>query len=360
VFKPRTIDLYRSRRIYDGIIFCSNDYLRLSKHPNVIKAFKDSADKYGVGSGGSQLVTGYSSAHRALEDAFAEFLNYDRALLFSSGYLANIGTVTALKLNAIFADKFNHASLIDAGLFSKAKMYRYAHNNINSLKLQLERFNSGQKLIISDGVFSINGNIAQLPKLSALAKRHKAVLMIDDAHGIGVLGKNGQGIVEHFNLHQKDVPILVCPLGKAFGCCGAIAAGSHELIENLIQFARTYIYNTAIPPAIASAALASLKIIQTEPRRREKLSYLINYFQQQAHNRNIPFFPSSTPIQSLIIGGAKTSLAISKKLLARGFVIVAIRPPSVPKNTSRLRVTLNCLHTEKQINGLLDNLAEIL
>jgi 8-amino-7-oxononanoate synthase len=349
-------DLYRSRHIYDGIIFCSNDYLGLSKHPKVIKAFKDGADKYGVGSGGSQLVTGYTNAHRAVEDAFAEFLNYDRALLFSSGYLANIGVVTALELQTIFADKFNHASLIDAGLFSKAKMYRYAHNNINSLQLRLEKFNSGQKLIISDGVFSMNGNIAQLPELSALAKQYKALLMVDDAHGIGVLGNNGKGLVEHFNLPQKDVPILVCPLGKAFACCGAIVAGSNELIESLIQLARTYIYNTAIPPAIAMAALASLKIIRTETWRREKLIYLINYFKEQAYKRNLTLLPSATAIQSLLIGDAKTSVAISKRLLEHGFVVVAIRPPSVPKNTSRLRITLNCLHTEKQINDLLDQL----
>jgi len=354
VFKSRHIDLYRSRHIYDGIIFCSNDYLGLSKHPKVIKAFKDGADKYGVGSGGSQLVTGYTNAHRAVEDAFAEFLNRDRALLFSSGYLANIGIVAALELQSIFADKFNHASLIDAGLFSKAKMYRYAHNNINSLKLRLEKFNNGQKIIITDGVFSMNGDIAKLSELSVLAKQHNAILMVDDAHGIGVLGRNGQGTVAHFNLPAKNVPIVVASLAKAIGCSGAIVAGSNALIEGLIQFARTYIYTTAIPPAIANACLASLKIMQTETWRREKLTHLINYFINQAHNRNLTLLPSTTPIQSLIIGDAKKTMAVSQKLLTRGFVVVAIRPPSVPKNTSRLRITLNCSHTEQQINNLIE------
>jgi 8-amino-7-oxononanoate synthase len=357
-------NLYRTRHIYDHkdhCIFCSNDYLGLTKHPEVIKAFKKYADEYGVGSGASQLITGYSYPHRILEDAFAEFLNRDRSLLFSSGYLANIGVVTALMDNesVIFEDKLNHASLIDAGMFSKAKVHRYAHNDIKHLESYLLKSNHQQKLIITDGVFGMDGDIAKLPELSILARQHNAWLMVDDAHSIGVLGNNGGGTLEHFNLQQQDVPILVCPLGKAFGCCGAIVAGTNALIESLIQFARTYIYNTAIPPAIAGALYASLHVIKKETWRREKLTYLINYFKQQANIRNLTFLPSATPIQSFIIGDAKTSLIISEKLLSRGFVAVAIRPPTVPQNTSRLRISLNCLHTEKQINDLLDNLAEI-
>lgn len=360
----RQADLYRSRHIYDAknhCILCSNDYLGLTKHPEVTKAFKKSADEYGVGSGASQLITGHSYPHRILEDAFAEFLNRDRALLFSSGYLANIGVVTALMNNesAVFEDKLNHASLIDAGMFSKAKVYRYAHSDIKHLESQLSKSNYKQKLIITDGVFGMNGDIAKLPELSMLAKQHNAWLMVDDAHGIGVLGDNGGGTLEHFNLQQQDVPILVCPLGKALGCYGAIVAGTNDLIESLIQFARTYIYNTAIPPAIAGALYAGLQVIKKETWRREKITYLVNYFKQQADIRNLSFLPSVTSIQSFIIGDAKTSLIISEKLLSRGFVVVAIRPPTVPKNTSRLRISLNCLHTEKQINDLLDNLAEI-
>lgn len=360
----RKADLYRSRHIYDNenhCIFCSNDYLCLTKHSEVIKAFKTGADEYGVGSGASQLITGHIYPHHILEDAFAEFLNRDRALLFSSGYLANIGVVTALMDNesAVFEDKLNHASLIDAGMFSQAKVYRYAHNDIKHLQSHLSKYSYKQKLIITDGVFSMNGDIAKLPELSMLAKQHNVWLMVDDAHSIGVLGNNGGGTLEHFNLQQQDVPILVCPLGKALGCYGAIVAGTNNLIESLIQFARTYIYDTAIPPAIASALYAGLQVIKKEPWRREKLAYLINYFKQQANMRNLTFLPSVTPIQSFVIGDAKTALSISEKLLSRGFVVVAIRPPTVPQNTSRLRISLNCLHTEKQINDLLDNLAEI-
>jgi len=372
----RRADLYRTRRILttpqsvlvicDGksqVSFCSNDYLSLANHPDVIQAFKKGVEKYGAGSGASQLVSGYNEAHQALEEAFAKFLKRDRALLFSSGYLANLGVLHALmrQEDGIFQDKFNHASLIDAGRLSSACLQRYAHGDIEHLKLLLHKHTKkfNQKLIVTDGVFSMNGSIAFLDRLTEQAKLHDAWLMVDDAHGIGVLGATGGGSVEHFNLSQHEVPVLICPLGKAFGCCGAIVSGSEILIENLIQFARTFIYTTALPSAVACAALASLKIIQQENFRREKLNYLIRYFKQAASRRNLNFQQSDTAIQVFIIGDAARTVQMSEKLFARGYLIAAMRSPSVKKNQACLRMTLNYLHEEKHIDGLLNNLAEI-
>lgn len=366
-------NLYRQRRIIsaredvrvncDGqsnLMFCSNDYLGLALHPEVKKAFKNGIDSYGVGSTASSLIAGYTIAHQELETAFATFLNRDRALFFSSGYLANLGVIQTVadRKTHIFADKLNHASLIDACRLSDAKISRYQHNNTEHLNSQLNKSSAKQKLIVTDSVFSMDGDIAELPTLVTLANLSRATLMVDDAHGIGILGKNGAGITEYFNLNQQQIPILVCPLGKAFGTMGAIVAGSNDLIESLIQFARSYVYSTASPPALACAILASLKIIQEESWRREKLLSLITHFKKAAAQRNITLLPSSTPNQSVIIGDAKKTTLVSAALLTRGYFVSAIRPPTVPINTSRLRITLNCLHTETQLTGFLDNLVE--
>lgn len=351
------ITAYSQGKFYTA--FTSNNYLGLAKHPDVIKAYQLGAEKYGVGSGSSSLVAGYQLPHQALEDAFANFLQRKKSLLFVSGYMANIGVMQALvkKHDIIFADKYNHASLIDASLLTKAKLKRYPHGNIGNLQAQLISPIQGQKIIVTDSVFSMQGDIAPLPQLAQLAKNNNAWLMVDDAHGIGILGNEGRGTLSHFNLGQQDVPILIIPLGKAFGCAGAIVAGDEYLIESLIQFARTYIYTTAMPPALACALLKSLAIIQQDTWRREKLQYLIRYFKQGARQRNLIFLPSDTPIQSLVTGDTKQTLFLQQALLAKGILVSAIRPPTVPANTARIRITLSCLHQEHHIDQLLDYLA---
>lgn len=286
--------LYRSRRVIESpqginlicdgkpvINFCSNDYLGLANHPDVINAFKVATDNYGVGSGSAHLICGHSSAHHALEEELAAFTGRDRALLFSTGYMANMGAISALvgRGDTVFEDRLNHASLLDGGLLSGAKFKRYAHAHAHADHLDnLLAKADGNKLIVTDGVFSMDGDTAPLQALSDVAKKHSAWLMVDDAHGLGVLGDNGGGILEQSGLKQDDVQVLVGTLGKAFGTFGAFVAGSEELIETLIQKARPYIYTTALPAAIAEATRTSLKIIQTENWRREKLRFVTERF----------------------------------------------------------------------------------
>ncbi|MFT3931876.1 MAG: 8-amino-7-oxononanoate synthase [Spongiibacteraceae bacterium] len=375
----RAQQLYRSRKnidstqgvevVVDGkryLNFCSNDYLGLANHPDIISAFKYAADEFGVGSGASHLVCGHSKFHHQLEEALAEFTGRDRVLLFSTGYMANLGAITALldKGDFIFEDKLNHASLIDAGLLSGARFQRFLHNDIDNLRLRLERAESGRKLICVDGVFSMDGDLAPLPELAALARQHDAWLMIDDAHGFGVIGENGAGCAEYFNLDQNQLPILMGTLGKAVGSFGAFVAGSETLIETLIQFARPYIYTTALPPAVAAATLQSLKIIREERWRREHLQKLIARFRKGAQQLDLPLMPvfqlinDASAIQPLLIGDSARALDISAKLAARGFWISAIRPPTVPAGTARLRITLSAAHSEAHIDQLLDALKD--
>lgn len=337
------------------INFCGNDYLNLSMHPSALAACKKTVDIYGIGSGASPNVTGYSQIHRECEIAFAQFLNCDRALLFSSGYLANIGTITALanRDDHIFADKYNHASLWDAIRLSGAKLHRYPHATLPHMNTPID----AMKFLITDAVFSMEGTIADLPALAQTAQNHQALLIIDDAHGVGILGKNGAGTCAHFQLTPDDVPLMICPLGKAFGSMGGIVAGQSVLIETVAQFARSYRYSTALPPAIAATLLTNLEIIQQETWRQEKLFHNVQYFKKIAQERNLVFSSSDMPIQSLIIGDVVKTLALSECLLQKGFYVTAIRPPTVPKNTARLRITLSCAHTEQQITALLDVLA---
>jgi len=360
------LDLYKAANLYrvrrqstvneELVNFSSNDYLGLTKHPELIKSFQNAAKKYGIGSGASQLVTGHYDAHRECEDAFAEFLQRDRALLFGNGYMANLGVIDTLTEagDEIYQDRNNHASLLDGARFSKAKSQRYWHNDIENLKIRIEKSTTLNRFIISDGVFSMGGDIAHIPQLAKLSKQYRATLMIDDAHGIGVLGTNGGGSLEQFGMTQKDVSVLVCPLGKAFASYGAIVAGSHELIESLIQFARSYIYTTAIPPALAIANIKSLALVQRESWRREKLKALVTFFQEKAKERDIHLLTSPTPIQPILIGDPEQAIMISEQLLEKGFLVSALRPPTVPKDQSILRVTLNASHTESQIIALLD------
>ena len=355
---PQQVDIKVNGRAM--LSFCSNDYLGLANDPRVVSAYQKGADLYGVGSGASQLISGHTQAHRDLEQKFAQFLGRDRALLFNNGYMANIGVIQALaqKHDVIYEDKFNHASLIDAGLLSPAKMLRYAHHNLTHLETLLAQPASGQKFIVTDGVFSMGGDLAPLPELVVLAKKYDACLIVDDAHGIGVLGE-GRGILQHFNLTEEDVPVLICPLGKAFGGFGAIVAGNSLMIDSLIQFARTYIYTTAIPPALAYAAQTSLSIIQEEPERCQYLQNLIAYFKEWAQAHQLSFLTSDTAIQSFIVGDAGATHALQEALKDQGFLVGGIRPPTVPKNTGRLRITLSALHTQAHIDQLLDALSHL-
>lgn len=367
--------LYRVRRllqsaqtpqiVVDGknyTAFCSNDYLGLANHPDVVSAMKKSADAFGVGSGASHLVAGHSSEHHALEEELAAFCGRDRALLFSTGYMANMGAITALvgQGDAVFEDRLNHASLLDAGLLSGARFQRFLHNDLENLETRLQKTEANRKLIVVDGVFSMDGDCAPLPELAALAKKNNAWLMVDDAHGFGCLGKSGGGSAEHFGLTQNELPILMGTLGKSFGTFGAFIAGSEALIETLIQFARPYIYTTAMPPAIAAATRASLRLLHTEHWRREHLQKLIAHFRTVAQELGLQLMDSFSPIQPIVIGDESRALEISEQLAARGFLIIAIRPPTVPVGSSRLRITFSADHTFEQVDALLDALNDIL
>lgn len=352
--------LYRERHVRTHeeqlINFSSNDYLGLSQHPDIIKNFQTAAEKYGIGSGASQLVAGHTDIHQECETAFAEFLGRDRALLFGNGYMANLGVIDALTDigDRIYEDRYNHASLLDGARLSNAKLIRYSHKNKSDLLERMTNQNTGKKLIATDGVFSMYGDIAPLDRLATLSKKQGATLMVDDAHGIGVLGATGRGTLEHFNLTQNDVPILNCPLGKAFGSYGAIVAGNKTLIESLIQFSRSYIYTTALPPAIASALIKSLEVMQKETWRREKLQHLITFFRKEAKTRDIALMDSETAIQAILVGTPENTLLLSQQLKQQGFWVYPMRPPSVPEGQSILRITLSALHTEEAILSLLD------
>lgn len=371
----RAAHLYRTRKtmqspqqpevVVDGkkyLAFCSNDYLGLANHPEVTAALQTASNHYGVGSGASHLVAGHSSEHHALEEELAAFTGRERALLFSTGYMANMGAITALvgQGDAIFEDRLNHASLLDAGLLSGARFQRFLHNDLHNLQSRLDKTAAARKLIVVDGVFSMDGDTAPLPELAAVAQKNDAWLMVDDAHGFGCLGKTGAGTCEHFGLTQNDVPILMGTLGKAAGSFGAFIAGSETLIESLIQFARPYIYTTAMPPAVAAATRASLRLIQTEHWRREQLNKLIAHFRAGAQVLNLQLMESASPIQPVVIGDEANALLISQKLAERGILIIAIRPPTVAAGSSRLRITFSAQHSIAQVDQLLSALADIL
>jgi 8-amino-7-oxononanoate synthase len=365
--------LYRNRRELqsaqsthirlDGkslLAFCSNDYLGLANHPKVAEAFKRAVDVAGVGGGASHLVNGHHQYHHELELALAEFTGRPRALLFSTGYMANLGVVSALlgKGDAVFEDRLNHASLLDAGLLSGARFQRYLHNDLTNLEMRLNKTKAERKLVVTDGVFSMDGDLAPLPEIAALCQTHQAWLMVDDAHGFGTLGAQGGGIQAHFDLGLRDIQILVGTLGKAFGTAGAFVAGSDALIETLIQRSRTYIYTTSMPPAVAAATLASLEIVRQEPERRQHLDQLIRRFRAEAAAMGWRLMDSNTAIQPILLGGAQTALQLSGFLEDRGLLVTAIRPPTVPEGTSRLRITLSAAHTDEDLNRLLDALQE--
>ena len=370
----RQLNLYRQTRISASpqqprmqvngqpvLAFCSNDYLGLANHPAVIKAFQDGANRYGVGSGAAHLINGHSQAHQALEEALAVFTGRERALLFSTGYMANLGTVSALmhKDDVVYQDKLNHASLLDACRLSETQRVRYAHNDPHHLNARMAKQKAGQAMILTDGVFSMDGDVAPITELADIARKRNAWLMVDDAHGLGVLGKTGAGLLEQTGSSQDDVPILMGTLGKAIGTAGAFVAGPDALIEYLIQTARTYIYTTAQPPAIAAATLVSLQLVQQESWRRETLNALIRQFRTGAAQLGLQLMNSSTPIQPILIGDSGKALTIAAQLAQQGILITAIRPPTVPPHTARLRITLSASHTEADIDQLLGALERV-
>jgi|TARA_R100001143_G_scaffold10747_4_gene12413 8-amino-7-oxononanoate synthase len=361
--------LYRRSRLRDGeqgvevvldgrklLSFSSNDYLGLAAHPALKTAFVEALDREGVGSGAAHLLTGHSRYHHQLEQALAEFTGQQRVLLFSTGYMANIGVIDGLlgKTDVVVQDKLNHASLLDGGRLCDAQQLRYPHVDMGLLHQRLHTAaNARNKLIVSDGVFSMDGDIAPLPEIMDLAEQHKAGVIIDDAHGFGVLGQNGGGVVEHFALTLQQMPILVGTFGKAFGTAGAFVAADEVVIETLVQQARSFIYTTAQPPAIAAATLASLKLIKQESWRRDKLQQLIQQFRDGAAQLGLPLMPSQTAIQPLLIGDDKTALKLGQDLEQQGILVGIIRPPTVPKNTARLRITLSAAHDVWHIEQLL-------
>ena len=338
--------------------FCSNDYLGFANHPALNAALKTGVDESGTGGGASHLICGHHQQHHLLEQEFAQLTGRDAALLFSTGFMANLGIITALcgKADAVFQDKWNHASLIDGALMSGASFKRFLHNDLDSLERQLQSSSARRKLICVDGVFSMDGDKARLREISALAKQYNAWLLVDDAHGFACLGEQGLGLCEELGLGQDDVPLLMCTLGKGLGSFGAIVAGPQVLIDTLVQFSRPYIYTTAMPPAIAAATRAALKLLSTEPWHRQTLAAHIGFFQQAVSELGLQIMPSETAIRPIIIGDEVLAMQCQAFLQQQGIWLTAIRPPTVPKGTARLRVTLSAAHTTQQLEQLLNGL----
>lgn len=340
--------------------FCSNDYLGLANHPDIAAAMKTAIDNCGVGSGASHLIDGHHREHELLEQALAAFTGREAALVFSTGYMANLGVMQALmnRNDSIVQDKLNHASLIDGAKLSGAKMLRYRHNDVDHLAQQLSSA-QGKKLIVTDGVFSMDGDCAPLADICTVAAEHNSWVMVDDAHGFGVLGKNGSGLVNELSLTSEQVPLSVGTLGKAFGTSGAFVAGDKEVIDYLLQTARTYIYTTATPPAVAAATRAALKLVIAADEQRAHLQTLIAQLRSGVEQLGLALMASNTPIQPIVVGSNEDALRISAALKARGLLVTAIRPPTVPAGTARLRITLSAAHSAEQVNQLLNALEDI-
>jgi len=363
--------LYRRRRVVESpqgveididekhyLSFSSNDYLGLANHPELISAFHDGLNRWGAGSGAAHLVTGHSAAHHALEEELAEFLGYPRVLLFSSGYLANLGLQQALlgRGDRVIHDRLNHASLLDGARLSGAKLVRFSHKDIAALEGRLAEKGTGRVLVATDGLFSMDGDVAPLPAIAGECRCAAATLVVDDAHGIGVHGPEGRGTVAKFGLGEPEVPVLMGTLGKAFGLSGAFVAGSDSLVETLIQQARTYIYTTAPPPAQAEAARMALRLVRSGDERRERLRTLIQRFRSGATELGLDLMSSDTPIQPLMVGDSSSAVELSKSLQKHGILVTPIRPPTVPDGSARLRITFSANHTEEHVDRLLEAL----
>jgi 8-amino-7-oxononanoate synthase len=352
-----------SHIVVDGkryLSFCCNDYLGLANHPELTDAMQRGAAQYGVGAGAAHLVSGHTQAHHDLEVALAAFVNKPAALLFSTGYMANLGVVQALvgKGDTVFADKLNHASLNDAMLLSRAGVQRYRHNDIAQLGQLLGKTQGGRKLIITDAVFSMDGDLAPLPELLALCQQNDAWLLVDDAHGFGVLGAQGRGSLAHFGLASPRI-IHMATLGKAAGVFGAFVAAEQVVVDTLVNHARSYVYTTATPPALASALLASLRVIEQGDALRVHLQMLVAQLRSGLLGLPWKLMPSSTAIQPLLIGDNKAALGLSNALRERGIWVAAIRPPTVPQGTARLRITLSAAHTAADVTRLIEALHEL-
>ncbi|MFK8027265.1 MAG: 8-amino-7-oxononanoate synthase [Gammaproteobacteria bacterium] len=350
--------------VVDGnpyLSFCSNDYLGLANNKHVCHAAKEAISKFGLGSGASQHISGYSSVHASLEEQLAEFLGYQRCVLFSSGYLANLGVISALssRHSLILEDKLNHASLIDAAKYAGAHLKRYQHRDSCHAKQIIEKSQHSSKLIVSDGVFSMEGSVAPIDQLSQLKQHTNDKLIIDDAHGIGVLGEQGKGCLEHLKIKPSKVDVLIGTFGKAFGVSGAFVLSDIDTIDYLIQKSRTLIYTTAPPASLAAAAIQSLNIIINEPERRRRLHNNIQYFRHALTHSKLNLLDSVTPIQTIVLGENQQALKFSHQLEQRGILVLAIRPPTVPKGTARLRITLSSEHSHQQIDQLVNALLEI-
>lgn len=344
-----------------AVNFCSNDYLGLAAHPRIIRAVKRGLDEYGLGSGASQMVCGKFHVHSMLEERLAGITARDDAILFSSGYLANLAAVSALapsREDQIFLDRLCHGSLVDGALSAKGGLRRYRHADPASLAVFLNEGSEASKLVVTDAVFSMDGDLAPLPQLATVCDQSGALFFVDDAHGFGVLGNAGRGSLEHFALDQRAVPLMMATFGKALGAQGAFIAGQKTLIDTIRQRARPYIYTTALPPPVAAGVLEAVQILEDEPERRDHLHELIDRFRRGAGQRGLPLKDSTTAIQPLVIGGDDAAVAFSNKLLGEGYYVAAIRPPTVPANTARLRITLSAAHTLKQVDGLLDALSK--
>jgi 8-amino-7-oxononanoate synthase len=334
--------------------FCSNDYLGLANHPDLIAALQEAAAESGVGGAASHLITGHHKYHEQLERALAAYVRLPAALLFSTGYMANLGVVSTLmgRGDAVFADKLNHASLNDAAILSRAEFNRFPHNDLVALEGMLKTSKAHRKLVAVDAVFSMDGDLAPMPELLALCDRYDAWLMLDDAHGFGVLGHQGRGVLSHFQLASPRI-IYMATLGKAAGVSGAFVAGETVLVEYLLQKARTYIYTTATPPAVAATVLAALKIIRKNETGRKHLNKLIAYLKTNLKLDKWQLAESTTAIQPLMIGSNESALALSEYLLTLGILVPAIWPPTVPNGTARLRITLSAAHSLEDVKRLI-------
>lgn len=364
--------LYRTRRLVSGpqkpeltaggkalLSFCSNDYLGLANHPANIETLKNALPETGLGGAASHLICGHHDAHHQLEERLANFTRRSSALFFSTGYMANMGVISALagRGDTIFSDRLNHASIIDGCILSRARVRRYGHGDVAALEAMLAE-TGGHKLVVTDGVFSMDGDVAPLRELARVCRTHDALLVVDDAHGIGVLGPEGRGSVLDAGLTEKDVPVLIGTLGKAVGTSGAFVAGPALLMDYLVQKARTYIYTTAMPPAVAMATCTSLEVIERGDYLRTHLDALIDRFRNGAKELGYELMASHTPIQPIMVGTNEAALALSKALEDRGLLVTAIRPPTVPAGEARLRVTLSAAHRIADVDCLLAALAE--
>ncbi|WP_417547051.1 8-amino-7-oxononanoate synthase [Marinobacter segnicrescens] len=364
--------LYRVRRHIDGphrpalnadgepvLAFCSNDYLGLASHPELVAAASAGLSLHGLGGAASHLICGHHSEHHRLEETLAAFTRRSGALFFSTGYMANVGVITALagKGDTIFSDALNHASIIDGCRLSGARVQVYPHCDMTTLESQLAE-TGGHKLVVTDGVFSMDGDVAPLRKLAALCRQYDALLIVDDAHGFGCVGPDGRGSVLEAGLDEDEVPLVVGTLGKAFGTSGAFVAGPPLLLDYLVQKARSYIYTTAMPPALATASCKSVELVEHGQQRRNQLSRLINRFRAEAAAMGYELMPSATPIQPIMIGNPHEAVRLSQSLEQQGILVTAIRPPTVPQGESRLRVTFSAAHTDEQLDQLLAALAD--